>query len=242
MRLTTVLYLVMFLISSLALHSNKEPIDLDYRIFEDNLKIYFTKDFIAQDEYVQRKQIKMGLRELLKLPPTVLQVVLGQEGKRLYFIANNITEHPVYEDLKGVQIEDEGYDTWDTLPGLNGVGSDPIIVAPSRLFVGFGKPNLLLHETAHAFDQLLGRPSEKNIWLKVHSTCSWSIDYFRKNPRESFARSIALFYHDLEALNQLNEFCPSAVIYIEELVKKLPLEAQEFKSKLDRVLTFALSL
>lgn len=138
-------------------------------------------------------------QELAKLPEQV-HAAIKAKGGTIHLIADDgITSHPEQAHLKGKTPrgwEGTGY-TWDNVPGVGPTrpGGATIIVA-NKLQTGHGSVNLVVHEHAHNYDNVAGFLSYSAEWQTIHKATDWPTAYEASHHEESFAESMAKYFHD----------------------------------------------
>jgi hypothetical protein len=167
-------------------------------------------------------RLNLILEEVRKVPGSVLRLI-QRAGSGLDLVSGFITEHPEFEDLKGVRVEKyREYRTYDQVPGI---ASRAASVVGVRTLQGQGRLKVAIHELAHSFEFALaelglteGRVSESAAYKEGHLKSRWNNYYFDDYAEEAFAETFTLYFHSPETRAQARAQHPALVARLEELL------------------------
>lgn len=122
---------------------------------------------------------------------------LHASGVKFVAVKDSVTEYLTH--LKGVR--PRGWSpgkTWDIVPGVYDPNVNTVVIATSGKH-SHGSYNLALHETGHAYDAVLGRPSGSAAFKSAYRLAYSSLGGYFKQPgaagrQETYAESFANYY------------------------------------------------
>ncbi|MCX4029164.1 membrane-targeted effector domain-containing toxin [Endozoicomonas sp. SM1973] len=159
--------------------------------------------------------------QLVKYPVEILDLM---KAHKINVVVTNDSITTYYPHLKGVT--PRGWPagkTWDDVPGVGSFNNQrgsviAVILDPNGKWVippmgqGHGSSNLVLHETAHAIDRIIGTESQgENLSKRSSFGQAWQNDYQSLDPyyqqggtaglEETFAEGIARYYESAARLS-----------------------------------------
>jgi RHS repeat-associated protein len=143
------------------------------------------------------------LAALAKLPPELLSALEGA-GVKWVAVKDSVAEYPTFSG--GSPRGWPAGSTWSQVPGVYDPSTNSVVIATSGAH-GHGSSDLVLHETGHAFDYVMGHPSQGEDFSWAYAQSSWATAdpsgpdrYYTSagNPagylEEAFAESFARYF------------------------------------------------